>query len=263
MALAMILAPFRRGFFCDDDSIMLPNLESIVSTSALYWIALTVPILLILWGEFAAIRRNKNSKWWYHHYEKHEIVHYFRNVLRKLICFGSGELYQELITSIGKITVGRLRPNFIAVCGTDVLKACRNNTHQYVYNYTCPNGEDAANESRSSFPSGHAALSFYAAVFTVLYLQKRLKFETLFWKPLIQCCILLLAWWVSLTRVMDNHHHMSDVIAGIFIGSGIAIINVIWVHSLFEEEEPLHNLNSNPDSSKKSSSETESLLQKG
>ncbi|XP_065214919.1 phospholipid phosphatase 3-like [Planococcus citri] len=263
MALAIILTPFRRGFFCDDDSIMLPNLESIVSTSTVIWVALPIPILLILWGEFATIQRNKDSKWSYRHYEKHEIMHYYRNVFRKLVCFGSGALYHELIISISKLTVGRLRPNFIAVCGTDVLKACQNNTHQYISNYTCPNGEDAADKSRDSFPSGHAGFSFYAAVFTVLYLQKRLKFGTLFWKPLIQCCILLLAWWASLTRVMDNHHRLSDVIAGIFIGSGIAIVNVIWVHSLFEEEEPLHNLNSNPDSSKKSLSETKSLLQKG
>lgn len=235
MAIAFILYPFRRGFFCDDESIQLPYFDSTVSTYALYGFGITIPVLLIFAGEYAFLEQ-QNARKLSILYDKHKSRLYYKAVFRKLICFASGWLYQYLIASVAKVTVGRLRPNFIAACGIDLDQVCRNKTNQYISHYTCPNGDDAADDSRVSFFSGHACFSFYAAVFTVLYLQKRLQFGTLIWKPLLQFCIILLATWVSLTRIMDNQHHMSDVLMGILVGSGIALINTIYVHSLLDED---------------------------
>lgn len=59
---------------------------------------------------------------------------------------------------------------------------------------------------------------------------------------------------------MNNQHHMSDVIAGIFIGSGVALINTISVHSFFEDEDSVSNSSSNNGTSSKVLSETRGLL---
>ncbi|XP_065213424.1 putative phosphatidate phosphatase isoform X2 [Planococcus citri] len=224
--------PFQRGFFCNDESIRLPYFEPTVSTTSLYSFGLLIPTLIIFGGEYVHHVLRKDTKLSNRYLtRKHEISNYYRSVFRKLLCFVSGALYGYFISAVGKFTVGRLRPNFIALCGIDLSTVCRDHPYEYITNFTCPNGEFAGNDGRISFPSDHAGFSFYAAVFTVLYLQKRIKCGSLFWKPLLQFLILLLAWWISLTRVMNNQHHMSDVIAGIFIGSGVALINTILVHS--------------------------------
>ncbi|XP_065214917.1 putative phosphatidate phosphatase [Planococcus citri] len=234
---AKIMKPFRRGFFCDDTSIRYPYSESTVPALVLNIVGTLIPLLLVFIGEYRDQRRNKKTNSSYH-FGRYKIKAYYWSVYQKIVCFASGALFTLLITDVAKKVIGRLRPNFIDVCRIDMRNVCKTINYEYITNYTCAEGDSVVNESRVSFPSGHSSFSFYVAVFIVLYLEKRLKTRTFFLKPAIQFLVILLAWFVALSRVMDNKHHWSDVLCGILIGSSVAIINTGLVHSMFEDRKP-------------------------
>lgn len=52
-----------------------------------------------------------------------------------VFCFGAA--CSQLITDVGKYTIGRLRPHFMDVC--DPITDCDKTSmqHQYITNYTC------------------------------------------------------------------------------------------------------------------------------
>ena len=81
------------------------------------------------------------------------------------------------------------------------------------------------NESRKSFPSGHASLIFQAATFVILYLQLKLSgnVEAIFPMQLLSFLVALV---VSVTRITDNKHHGSDVVAGALLGIAVQAFNI-------------------------------------
>jgi len=131
----------------------------------------------------------------------------------------------SLLTNIIKHAAGRLRPNFIDVCqptrclnnGTSIL------LQFYVSEPECTSDDlDAIADSRRSFPSGHSSCAFYIFVFTAIYLQQTLSrscFAKCLLLPLAQATSLLLAVLVAVSRVSDNKHHPTDVLAGATLGT--------------------------------------------
>ena len=125
----------------------------------------------------------------------------------------------EFLTSIAKLYVGRLRPNFYDMCSwSDEELACTTTDTSRL------------NESRMSFPSGHSSMSFNACVFISFFLTwnvtRHLNMSDKV-SPFVSDCIglflffapLTLSGWVAVSRVHDNWHHPSDVIFGALIGS--------------------------------------------
>lgn len=78
-------------------------------------------------------------------------------------------------------------------------------------------------QSDYSFPSGHSASSFAAAI--VLFLQLPKKYSTYF---------LILAICISLSRLYVGVHYPSDVILGALLGLGIALL-VIFTSQRIEK----------------------------
>ncbi|XP_029656206.1 phospholipid phosphatase 2-like [Octopus sinensis] len=121
-----------------------------------------------------------------------------------------------------KLYTGRLRPNFVSVCSPDYTKM---NCSEYVQNIVCLNSDiDNINSSRFlffdknfrvSFPSGHMASASY-------YLYRRIpQNQNYFIRALImvvQFLLFLGAVCVGISRVNDNKHHPSDVLAGFLLG---------------------------------------------
>lgn len=52
------------------------------------------------------------------------------------------------------------------------------------------------------------------------------------WKLIISCIPLMFGFYVGITRIQDNRHHPTDVIAGYLIGSGVAIIVYLYYYPL-------------------------------
>lgn len=137
----------------------------------------------------------------------------------------------EFITQLLKYYAGRLRPNFYSMCNfnTETLTCTATNIH-LIY------------ESRLSFPSGHASLSFCGAGCLVLYFigrfgylrnhcyysqeEGKCKSKFIF---LLSFTPLLLSTHCAASRLVDNWHHPSDILAGMIIGLVCAVISYhIW-----------------------------------
>ena len=77
------------------------------------------------------------------------------------VCFLVGAAVTVVLTNVGKYTVGRLRPHFLAVCKPDFSKLnCTTGVEKnFITNYECTGDEDLIKEARLSFPSGHSSFA--------------------------------------------------------------------------------------------------------
>ena len=156
----------------------------------------------------------------------------------------------EFITQLLKLYIGRLRPNFYSLCEFNL--ETRN----------CDASQQHVNEARMSFPSGHSSLSFSGlgvlcfyligrfgifnhsppssdATNNICYLWRRRLVTVLCASPL------LLSMFVAASRIVDNWHHPSDVLAGIGIGLFCSFFTYhMWFSFIFSSMSgiPLCNL---------------------
>ncbi|KAK3596670.1 hypothetical protein CHS0354_038902 [Potamilus streckersoni] len=225
--------PFKRGFFCDDDSLKHPFKDSTITSFVLYFVGFTVPIAIMIALEAFRVCMQKIPEQEKSINRHGKLIVYVRDLYLSVMPFLFGAVVEQLTTDIGKYSVGRLRPHFFSVCQLDwTTISCEN--HSYIEDFKChSDDQNAVREVRLSFPSGHASFSTYAAVYTVIYLQVQLKVRMLnLLKPAIQVLILYAAYYTCLSRISDYKHHWSDVLCGIVIGITVAIIVAVQVSSL-------------------------------
>ena len=250
-------SPFKRGFFCDDQSLKHPDLPEEISESIAFAIWAIIVFLLIPAIEllhvtiFSHLSPTPLGKWgpWV-----------FIELYRILGYFTLGALFTLLTTEMAKFKVGRLRPYFLTVCDPNLTDAmCRDEYGYNIFvtpdNYTCNGKEEEVNEARKSFLSGHTSLSFYTATFLIVYIQARLcnlgsdnhrqsvnksvrMFEIMFsglkiLRPFLQFGIFSLAAYITLTRISDYKHHPGDVLAGMVVGIFFAFMILIFLMDLF------------------------------
>ncbi len=154
----------------------------------------------------------------------------------------------EFSTQMAKMFVGRLRPNFYQFCGFNAETL------------TCTGSEHDIIESRSSFPSGHSSLCTCGMFVLVLFFLGRAKIgssaiptkngkNSLFMNRKIAAIVSItpLAWstFVACSRLYDNWHHPSDIVAGCFMGLFFpAVAYHIWYPSVVSSQAgiPLESL---------------------
>lgn len=148
----------------------------------------------------------------------------------------------EGITQCVKMYIGRLRPNMYQLCQFNV------ETLQYSTSIS----KERIREGHLSFPSGHSSLASVSMIYCTWYflyycnyctntLQQQRRFgnnsnyrysNNALWKLLLSALrtlliVLLFPGWavyVGLTRIVDHWHHVSDVLAGLLLGSLIGTI---------------------------------------
>jgi len=155
-----------------------------------------------------------------------------------LVVFGATQIWHHSRHDFHHATLGTLMAwaftNFIVTC----IKLATGRPRP---NYTSTDGTLGTNDSRSSFPSGHSALSFSSLVFVSLYLAAKMKIfknheGSLVAKASLVLLPIALATVVSVSRVIDYHHDFSDVQAGALIGAGIGLMAYfLWYPSQFDE----------------------------
>lgn len=235
---------FHRGFFCGDESLAYPLRPSTIGLKALIIIVLTVPTAVILAVEL--FKRLEVPSSLNGGSEKST------NIQRRLVaCYkqiGSylfGLAITLLVTEVGKLAAGRLRPHFFAVCQPQLEDgstcADAKNHGIYIENYTCRGGENVTehvlHELGHSFPSGHASIFFYSMLYAAIYLQATLSTRaSKLLKHLLQFIFVVFAWFVALTRIADYWHHWSDVLSGALLGTFIAVIVTIFIADLFKRK---------------------------
>ncbi|XP_071439605.1 putative phosphatidate phosphatase [Hetaerina americana] len=235
--------PYKRGFFCDDESLRHPFHESTVTETTLYIVGLFLPVAAMTAVECCR-----------HHYKKqrflvdgelivrpynvfgYKINPWVWEAYKAIGVFGFGAACSQLTTDIGKYTIGRLRPHFFAVCQPNVNCSSFANPHTYIEDFTCLGGNPKLlKEVRLSFPSGHSSFSSYTMTYLAIYLQARLTTRnSKLFRHILQYICLAMAFSCAMSRISDYKHHWSDVLAGSFLGITVAVLNALFVSDLFE-----------------------------
>ena len=219
------IKPFQRGFFCGDHTLKYPYIENqTIPTYVCFTLWIVISIFTILTTQMLT-------------------KSYSIKVIKDIIM---GALCCILLTDTIKYTVGKLRPHFLTVCNPDYNNICFDKDAYYIdgsgddeeellnefyqkyvneTNVCSLEKTEALNEARLSFLSGHASFSFYFATFLIHFMNENSKHLKWISKivPLIQLLIILIATWISITRITDFYHHPSDVICGACTGISIAI----------------------------------------
>jgi len=241
LCFKLAVPPYRRGFYCDDDSINKPYKDSTVPSSVLYSVGFALAYLVAAVTEWYNYRHKKRSGM-----ESCDEVYFklgpvklnslLTELLRLYLSFAFGGLITVFVTDVGKYTVGRLRPHFLSICKAppSIFINC---SHNYILDDVCTGDPDLLREGRLSFPSGHASFSAYAVTFTILYMEAKIHFpHSKFLKFFLQLLVAQLGILCSLSRVSDYKHHWSDVLAGLLLGVLIALLTVDRVLQMLRKE---------------------------
>ncbi|XP_078621513.1 phospholipid phosphatase 1-like [Branchiostoma floridae x Branchiostoma japonicum] len=121
-----------------------------------------------------------------------------------------------------KMSMGALRPHFLAVCKVNVSFTCTPGT--YVTDDVCTGDADVIRDARSSFPSGHAGIAGCLAAYVVMYLQTRVRNKS--WvvpRVVVQVGLVMGALYIMGSRVADHQHHLADVVGGAVLGAAFGV----------------------------------------
>lgn len=218
-----VIPPYRRGYFCDDDSIRYNYKANTIPAALLFGVGTGIPIVLMGITEcvryYLGILKTAQDLW--------------KALYKDFFFFMFGAFCTQLLTDIGKCSVGRLRPHFLAVCNSTYV--CNLEEHIYITDYVCQGDADVVKEARFSFPSGHSTFAAYTMVYVALFLQFRFRWKgSDFLRPLTQISLIGLAFYIGLSRISDNMHNWSDVLTGFVIGIMGAVLSILVVSDLFQ-----------------------------
>ncbi|XP_072525340.1 phospholipid phosphatase 2 isoform X1 [Salminus brasiliensis] len=226
MILTFMFQPYKRGVYCNDESIRYPYKTDTISHGMMATVTISCSIIIITSGEAYLVYTKRL-------YSNSGFNHYAAALYKVVGTFLFGGCVSQSLTDMAKFTIGRPRPNFMAVCAPTECNG-------YMLEINCTGNIRNVNESRLSFYSGHSSFGMYCMLFLALYVQARMAFK---WarllRPTIQFFLVAFAIYVGYTRVSDYKHHWSDVLVGLLQGALIAILNVRYVSDFFKERPPL------------------------
>uniref|UniRef100_A0A1A7XIE4 Phospholipid phosphatase 2 n=2 Tax=Iconisemion striatum TaxID=60296 RepID=A0A1A7XIE4_9TELE len=223
--LTIVSKPYQRGVYCDDQSIMYPLKPDTITHGMLAAITISCIIIIISSGEAYLVYRKRI-------YSNSNFNQYVAALYKVVGTFLFGACVSQSLTDLAKYTIGRPRPNFMAVCAPKVCTG-------YMQAINCTGSLSNVTESRLSFYSGHSSFGMYCMLFLALYVQARLaaKWARLL-RPTIQFFLVAFAVYVGYTRVSDYKHHWSDVLVGLLQGALVAVLNVRFVSDFFKKRPP-------------------------
>jgi len=234
--------PYKRGFFCDDESLAHPYHDSTVRNYMLYAYGILLPIAIIIITEIIRVRRKGDTKRF--RFFGYSLPDWASNAYQNIGIFGFGAAACQLAVDIAKYSIGRLRPHFFDVCGpvmpNNTTCADAINQRRYIVDFSCSKNEEnpqRIKEMRLSFPSGHSSFSAYTMIYCAIYLHARLNWEgSKLLKHFLQYLLILIHWYTALSRISDYKHHWSDVLAGALLGATAAIITSRFISDLFDRQ---------------------------
>lgn len=207
--LKLFVSPVKGGFYCSDLSLYGTYKGETYPFWSVIIIGLALPVAFI--GVVETL--------------------YKRSCYQTIITYIFGLHAAISLVQILKFSIGRPRPIFMEWCqpvfpdGTTCTSLVNQNI--LIEDVTCHNLDERHGVgSRLSFPSGHASISAYALTYMALYLQFRMSSErSILLKHFLQFICVSMAVSISVSRVTDNMHFISDVLVGVGIGISFAL----WV----------------------------------
>lgn len=197
-----LFSPRHRDFSYDDPSL----LRKYVSRESISFIPLTASIVITVPLCFCAFK------------EALDVPINGTALLKHVFSLFFSISFAMMVVNILKVSVGRLRPDFV---------------ERYLAFPPSLKGEShVVVEGRKSFPSGHTCASVIAAT--------HMAAENLASVPgerIVSALFLLVfgvlapsaySVLVGLTRILDNRHHLSDVVAGGILGLMCASVSLFY-----------------------------------
>ncbi|XP_029356761.1 phospholipid phosphatase 2b [Echeneis naucrates] len=220
--MTVVFKPYERGIYCDDESIMYPLKPDTITHGMLAAVTISCTVVIISCGEAYLVYSKRI-------YSNSDFNQYVAALYKVVGTFLFGASVSQSLTDLAKYTIGRPRPNFMAVCAPKICKG-------YMQVINCTGEQQHVTESRLSFYSGHSSFGMYCMLFLALYVQARLvaKWARLL-RPTIQFFLVAFAVYVGYTRVSDYKHHWSDVLVGLLQGALVAVLNVYFVSDFFKK----------------------------
>ncbi|XP_051969968.1 phospholipid phosphatase-related protein type 4 [Xyrauchen texanus] len=242
-----IFKPVRWGFSCQDRSLSLPYVEpthEVIPFLMLLSLAFAAPAIMIMIGEgilFCCLSRAKCGGG--AEADINAAGCNFNSFVRRGVRFVGVHVFglcaTALITDIIQLSTGYPAPYFLTVCKpnyTHLNTSCDESS--FILEDIC-SGSDAAviNAGRKSFPSQHATLASFAAVYVSMYFNSTLTDSSKLLKPLLVFSFIICAIICGLTRIIQHKNHTIDVYLGFLLGGGIAVYLGLFAVGNFQPSE--------------------------
>uniref|UniRef100_A0A8L0DQW5 Phospholipid phosphatase-related protein type 3 n=2 Tax=Oncorhynchus mykiss TaxID=8022 RepID=A0A8L0DQW5_ONCMY len=240
MELTDLLSPATPGFHCYDRDLSLPYLETgdeLIPLLMLLSLAFAGPAASIMLGEglvYCYQSRVKQSK-----ADGCNFNSFLRRTVRFVGVHVFGLLATALMTDIIQLATGYPTPFFLTVCQPNyTLPGISCDQNNYITQDIC-SGKDmyAILSARKTFPSQHATLSGFAAVYISMYLNSVISSSTKLVKPVLVFGYCLAAGIAGLTQITQHRCHPRDVYVGYAIGAGIGVYLSLYAVGNFRSSE--------------------------
>ncbi|XP_020009820.2 phospholipid phosphatase 2-like [Castor canadensis] len=157
--LTLVNTPYKRGFYCGDDSIRYPYRPDTITHGLMAGVTITGTVLLVSAGEAYLVYTDRL-------YSRSDFNNYVAAVYKVLGTFIFGAAVSQSLTDLAKYMIGHLRPNFLAVCDLDWSRV---NCSVYVQlDKVCRGSTANVTEARLLFYSGHSSFGMYCMMFLVV-----------------------------------------------------------------------------------------------
>ncbi|EDL82053.1 rCG28720 [Rattus norvegicus] len=233
LELTDVFKPVHSGFSCYDRSLSMPYIEptqEAIPFLMLLSLAFAGPAITIMVGEgilYCCLSKRRNGAGLEPNINAGGCN--FNSFLRRAVRFVGVHVFglcsTALITDIIQLSTGYQAPYFLTVCKpnyTSLNVSCKENS--YIVEDIC-SGSDLTviNSGRKSFPSQHATLAAFAAVYVSMYFNSTLTDSSKLLKPLLVFTFIICGIICGLTRITQYKNHPVDVYCGFLIGGGIAL----------------------------------------
>uniref|UniRef100_A0A8C3ACW7 Phosphatidic acid phosphatase type 2/haloperoxidase domain-containing protein n=1 Tax=Cyclopterus lumpus TaxID=8103 RepID=A0A8C3ACW7_CYCLU len=138
-----------------------------------------------------------------------------------------------------QLSTGQHTPYWLDVCKPNLTHINMSTCDEaFILEDIC-SGQDVGliNAGRKSFPSQHATLAAFAAVYISMYFNTVLTDSAKLLKPLLVFSFVMLAILAGLTRIIQFRNHPVDVYCGWLLGSAIAVYLGVYAVGNFHPSE--------------------------
>uniref|UniRef100_UPI003AAD83BA phospholipid phosphatase-related protein type 4 n=1 Tax=Centroberyx gerrardi TaxID=166262 RepID=UPI003AAD83BA len=242
-----VFKPVKSGFSCHDRSLSLPYIDpnhEVIPLLMLLSLAFAGPAITIMIGEailFCCLSRRKSGTGAEANINAAgcNFNSFIRRAVRFIGVHAFGLCATALITDVLQLMTGYPTPYFLTVCKpnyTTLNVSCEQNP--YVMEDICSGADPTAiNQGRKSFPSQHATLASFAAVYVSMYFNSTLTDSSKLLKPLLVFSFIICAIICGLTRIIQYKNHAIDVYLGFLLGGAIAVYLGLYAVGNFQPSE--------------------------
>ncbi|KAK1786253.1 hypothetical protein P4O66_017956 [Electrophorus voltai] len=247
LELTDVLQPAKVGFRCHDRSLSMPYVEAgdeLIPLLMLLSLAFAGPAASIMLGEAlmycmqSKLKRRPGSE-----ASINAGGCNFNSFLRRTVRFVGVHVFglcaTALVTDIIQLATGYHTPFFLTVCKPNyTLPGVACDKNPYITQDIC-SGRDqyAILSARKTFPSQHATLSGFAAVYISMYFNSTISDSTKLLKAMLVFAFAIAAALASLTQITQYRSHPVDVYVGFVIGAGIAVYLALYAVGNFKPSE--------------------------